>query len=392
MFPSTYNRLESERKLIIAIYSHPCYYPPTLNAIKSLAKYYKSIEIVHRNVVGFSWNFPDNVELFHNGRYYSVDQVQKSSFLFKVRSFFLFTTLLFNRIIKTKNYDLLLYDVMPCLAVRLIYKFIRKPGILWYHNHDIVLSSGRSRTSLTYWASNSEGWIFSSLNIFSLPAEERLKYFPLHSFKGKYFVVPNYPSKYYYSTSYKYRKVINKKIKILYQGSIGPNHGLEEIIPILNSEIEGHSLELVLKGFISDEYKEKLISISRMYKVEEKLEFISPVGGYQSVIDNALKCHIGVGILTGNDVNYRTAATASNKIYEYAASGLPVLLNDTPQFREILGNSSWVYFVDEGRESIMRAIRCIILDWEKYSRAAHNEFLQKFNFEKYFCPIITDYK
>ena len=53
----------TNKKLVIALYSHPDYYPPTLNALEYLSEIYSEIVIVHRNITGFNWDYPVNVKL-----------------------------------------------------------------------------------------------------------------------------------------------------------------------------------------------------------------------------------------------------------------------------------------------------------------------------------------
>jgi hypothetical protein len=79
--------------------------------------------------------------------------------------------------------------------------------------------------------------------------------------------------------------------------------------------------------------------------------------------------------------------TSSNKIYEYIALGLPVLLFDNKHFSDILGDYEWASFTNLKRESL---IKCIVEIENKYaylSKAALDTFNSKLNFELYFKKI-----
>ena len=54
---------EKKGDIVIAVYSHPEHYPPTLNAIEFLSKEFKHIYVIHRNIEGFNWKYPSNVTL-----------------------------------------------------------------------------------------------------------------------------------------------------------------------------------------------------------------------------------------------------------------------------------------------------------------------------------------
>jgi hypothetical protein len=80
----------------------------------------------------------------------------------------------------------------------------------------------------------------------------------------------------------------------------------------------------------------------------------------------------------------KTLGTASNKIYEYAACGLPILVYDNQQFRKYLSNYKWVVFTDGSVDSINTSIKHIVDNYIELSTQARKDFDLFFNFEKYF--------
>lgn len=378
----------NSRFLIISLYSHPEFYPPTLNAIEHLAAHYKKVIIIHRNIEGYDWKYPSNVELVSVCKKTSVRQAEQVSSFKKAYWFLRFTFLFFQKVKTVKPDTVLLYDPLPTLSWRIIHRFVKAPRFLWYHNHDVIDLVGFSRMTLIYWAYKSEKWIFPYLDIFSLPSIERKAYFPMDSLKGSFFFIPNYPSlKVYDRLAFSTRSQPNT-IRILFQGSIGPFHGIEEIIGLLDKTISNKEMVLVLKGFVNEQYKSQLNALAKKHNVDKSIIFLSP-SGYSEVVENTYSCDIGIGIHMKNDIMNKTLGTASNKIYEYAACGMPVLLYDNNHFRETLGMRKWTFFTNVTLTSLWHCIEQIEANYLETSKAARNDFVTELCFERYFSEVIS---
>jgi len=376
------------RNLVMAIYSHPEYYPPTLNAIDQLAPHYDSIYVLHRNVFGFDWVYPENVFLVGPKELHSAREVEKAGYFKKLGWFLAFCLSFLKLVRKQKAHTILLYDCIPVLAYRLTRFFFDRPKVLWYHNHDVADKNYIKKFSIYWFSWKSEKWIFPLLNIFSLPSIERKVFFPLDRLMGKFVFIPNYPSIERYSQDF--RKP-TEEIRILYQGSIGPFHGLEQLIPLLKNKYNDLPVRLVLKGFVSEAYLAELKRIAALHEVQNSVEYLLPTG-YSEVISNAQNCHIGIGIFMKQDIMNKTLGTASNKIYEYAAAGLPVLIYDIEHFRRSLGKLKWISFTDSTQLSLDKCIRHIIENYSELSVCARNDVECQYNFEIYFKDIFPTLK
>jgi len=369
--------------ITIGVYSHVEAYPPSLSAIHSLSPIYDTIFLICSNVFETHWQYPPNVILILVGNPSSIRDFEHQSIIKKVVHFLKFSNTI--RRYMQESGIFLAYDPLPVLAYRLIAPFLRKKKI-WYHNHDVIDALYLRKYSLSWLAWKSEKWIFPKLDIFSLPSIERKVYFPMDRLKGHFFFIPNFPSKHIYKDSAKLKQ-ISDAVRILYQGSIGELHGLEEIICLLKQPVLGKQLILVLKGFVRDSYKAQLLDLAHKYDAGENILFIPP-GSYQEVITNTRTCHIGIGIHKKTDIMNSTLGTASNKIYEYAACGLPVLLFDNLHFRKALGMRKWVFFTDTSRESLLQCIEMIIRDYTELSIAAVSDFQTELCFERYIGPVL----
>ena len=378
--------VRKKKTLLVVIYSHPEYYPPTLSALENLSPLYQNIYVLHRNLHGFNWKYPSNVHLIGTKKQYDPRTVELAGFMKKIGWYLAFSWKLLKTLKKYKPDTVLIYDYLAILAYRLIYFFVRSPRVTWYHNHDVAEKQYIRPFSISWLSWKCEKWLFPKLQMFSLPSVERKQCFPMQSLGGQFYFLPNFPSEMIYQKNGRDKRVDDPVYKILFQGSIGPMHGLEELIPLLAENIVGKSLVLVLKGFISKEYLSQLKLIAKDYNVEDRLIYIGPTD-YRLVIENGKTCHIGIGIHKKEDIMNRTLGTASNKIYEYVALGLPVILYDNAHFREILGKYKWAFFTSAESDSLRQNLRDIVLNYPSLSRQASADFNNQLSFEHYFEPV-----
>ncbi|MFY8166654.1 MAG: glycosyltransferase [Sediminibacterium sp.] len=375
-----------ENNIVIGVFSHPEFYPPTLNAIQELSKIFDNVYVLSRNVLVSEWDYPSNVQLVASGKYCTIRESEQKNVVQKFFSFFYFTFHLFKLIRKIKPAYIQVCDAIPLFSLFLLKKGISKKIKIWYHNHDVCEIKLCRKFSIGWFAAVCESKMFPKIDVFTLPAEDRKQYFPLNQLKGTYYFLPNYPSSYFYSKFHSAKKLPNNEIKLVYQGSIGPGHGLEEIIEILHEKIENFSLSLHLKGFISDEYKSQLQQLSIKCLANNKLTFYG-ITAYQDVPLLAVSCDIGIGIHTSNDIMNSTLGTSSNKIYEYAALGLPVLLFDNKHFKENLSKFQWAFFTNLEAGNLKNTISTILQNQEHYSQCAIDSFQAELNYENHFSKI-----
>ncbi|MEJ7768323.1 MAG: glycosyltransferase [Chitinophagaceae bacterium] len=369
--------------LVVGIYFHPEAYPPTLNAVGELSDCFQNITIVHRNHMKGAWNFPGNVSVVPSGSLISSVDQENAPLHKKVWFFLQFTASLLRACRNHQPSVILVYDSLSLFAYHLIRPFLSLHKI-WYHNHDVTENTVR-KFSISWFAARKESQAFKYLDIFSLPTDERLPNFPMADFKGSYFFIPNYPARSFYEPFY-HPKKIGQPLRIVFQGSIGPFHGIEEIIPLLKETVNGYNMMLVLKGPCRDEYRKLCIELARKYEVSEKLVF-KGVTSYAEVPVVSASCHIGIGILAKQDIMNKTLGTASNKLYEYAAVGLPVIYFNQENFNRYLSKYTWAFAVTLSSKEIKEKISLIIKSYEQLSVTAHQDFLTDLNFEKGFSQV-----
>jgi len=372
-------------KAFVTIYSPLELFPPSINAIESLSKACENVEVITTYNILDSWVFPSNVKVRYIAQiHHSPSKNNAFRNIFKYLKY----CLAVSSALWKKKFDFaLLFDPHATFAYWMAGFFlIKKTKLVWYHNHDVLEIAYQRILSPGWLGIKSQNFFFRRLDIFSLPSDERKQYFPLAKFRGKYFFLPNYPSSEFYK-KFKKENKLKEELRIIYQGRIAEGHGLEEIISILNRPLNGFKLKLVLKGFIGDKYKNKLLALAAKNGTVNSIEFYG-ISDYSKVPEITSQCHIGIAIHTKVDIMNSTLGTSSNKIYEYAALGLPVLLYDNEHFRKHLQSYKWAFFTDCSTSSLEKQISEIVANYNYYSSEASNDFLGKLNFDVHFSKVV----
>ena len=384
---SNHKSTQKFNRIVVGIYYDPDYYPPTINAILNLSLRCRELVVITRNHAPENFPYPENVKLIKLGNQMTVIETEKQSIFSKFSSFISFTICLLKNSINKHNDLLVLYDGIPLLSFNVFKKLLKKNLTIWYHNHDMPKAHAVRKYSIGWFSGNYEHKAMDYIDLFSLPSDDRLAYYPNWNRLNDYFLLPNYPSIKVYKKRDR-KEMPKEEIRIIFQGTIGEGHALEEIISMLNETICGKKLRLILKGSVREGYKNKLNELATLHQVTERLEWIG-LGPYFQLPQLTKTCHIGIAIHTGTDMVRKTLGTASNKIYEYAASGVPVILLDDEQFRKYLDNYSWTFFSDGSVPSLRSCIEKMITNFDQLSIDARESFESSLNYEKHFDSVMN---
>jgi glycosyltransferase involved in cell wall biosynthesis len=371
------------KNLVCAIYNHPEAYPPTLNAITELSRIYDRLYLIYRPNLQDQWQYPENVTLIRSGSPISTGEQAGLSAIKKALIFFSYGFIFFKTCVKYKPRTILVYDPISLFCYHHFRKFLRFKHLIWYHNHDVAEPDSIKKYSIAWWAARSERSTFKFLSIFSLPSVEREKYFDLASFKGKYFYLPNYPSAVFYSQFASIHPPADQT-RLIYQGSISRDHGMEQIMDYIHKSTK--KINLLVIGNVEAPYKEFLVNLSQELQIEKNFELRKPVN-YGQLPQVTMSANIGLAISKPTSIIYSTGGTASNKIYEYAACGLPVLYFDSDHYRHYLDKFSWALATDLSHDNLCKQIEYVQLHYEKLSADAIRDFKTNLNFEKVFKPL-----
>jgi len=366
--------------VLVAIYADLELYPPSLNAVRELAARVENVYVVLRSLGHACVDLPENVTVTCAIRREGEAALRAMTTLEKVRDFIRFVRCM--RAVQSKTHPrlILAYDPLPLMAVRLA--GVRKwPCFLWYHNHDKEAHNPNRFFSIGWWAYATEASAFRRIDFFTVPARERLPLFNTRRLRKVPVVLPNYPSRRQVgSTHFAYADDV---LRLGYQGSLGRHHGFQEIIPWLGRRVCGKSLHLTLVGKIDDTFRSELFDLANSHGVADwfSIRDFVPFTDLPRVLqafDVGLAIHKPIG------VTYSTGGTASNKIYEYAAAGLPVVLYDSAHYREHLGARPWVAFCNLTWETFSAALESLMDGLDERSRVAMGDIKGSLNYETVF--------
>lgn len=368
------------RKVVVATYAHPELYPPVLAAIELLAKQADSIVVITRKMLVSKWLYPDNVRLIYaNDEDYQGFEIEKITLKKKISHFIQFVKKIQSSTVNQKSCILMVHDVIPLFAAFLLRSKLSKNGTkIWYHNHDVTDTGKSGRFSLMGIAARFERKAFDVVDIFTLPAEERLKYFPINKLSTPPIVLPNYPLQSFYVK--RVSQNVGTSLKMVYQGSIGAGHGLENIIKLLKENVGHKNLELHLVGKIRPSYLKALNNLAENEGVSGQF-FYHGMKSITELPEFLQRFHVGLAIHRPYNVTYSTGGSASNKIYEYAACSLPVILFDNSHYREYLDHLNWTYFTDLTTSSLKKVLHDILMTYDNSAESARHDFESEFNYE-----------
>ncbi len=380
--------INKESTIIIAIYNDPEGYPPTLNMAISFASRVKQVILIGRHLKSSFFEYPENIKVLRLHPEIYQDDLNIISKWQKIVYFRQFVDLLKKEIIDNEPLYVICHDMLAAFAYWIIEKTLNKEvkPLFWYHNHDVIHKNTMPSFSVLWLANKFEKYFFNKIHIFSLPVEERKMYFPLKNYKGKIFVIPNYPmvkNTLQIRQIKKLPKDVNA-VKLIFQGAVGKSHAFSEIINVLGKKLDGMPIELTLVGPIDKELKNQLQSKAKQLGVNKYLKILKAVP-YTQLFEITQSHHIGLAILIpGERAIYKYGATSSNKIYEYAAAGLPVVLYDAKHYKKYLEKYEWTTFVTLAQDSILAGIKALLVDYNSKSQKAIEDFNQKLNYQSNF--------
>lgn len=373
--------------IVISFYNDPEKYPPTLNVVDELAEKFRKVILIVRKLNQPTWQYPKNVEVYYVNMNFTLfkwfDKLYKLSFFLK------FVFVIWTSVIRRKPVACLAQDSIAALAQWIVFKIVNSKALFWYHNHDVTEKSKVGVLSVSWLSVVLEKYILARVDILTLPSTERLGYFNTAKFKGKYIFLPNYPKLTTGADDIKRLKEEDHQIKLIYQGTLGRNHGFEEIIKVLGQRLAGKTLYLTLIGPISASYKQELENIASLYETTKFFSILPPVS-YLELQNITAQHHVGLAVHKPSNLIYSTGGTASNKIYEYISHGLPVILYNTPHYHSLLSKYKWAVFTDLTEESVLSVVSQIIDNYTEMSKAALSNFSTSLNYDVSFNAAFTE--
>lgn len=141
---------------------------------------------------------------------------------------------------------------------------------------------------------------------------------------------------------------------VLHQGAVAAGRGCETLVGALALVPEAHLLFLGAEG----PYAKRLQAVARERGVSGRTHWQSPVAP-EELLSHTAQADVGVSLLENNCENHRLALP--NKLFEYVAAGLPVVVADLPEARRMVREHGFGWCADPGDpESVAAVLRTAI--------------------------------
>ncbi|MGC1677401.1 MAG: glycosyltransferase, partial [Candidatus Binataceae bacterium] len=177
--------------------------------------------------------------------------------------------------------------------------------------------------------------------------------------------------------------------RVLFMGSMSAENGQPGALRALVHLPAPVTLDLI--GFSTAEFRRELCELAAALKLESRVNVAGWVPNAERV-RRAEDAAVGLVLYRAVNPNWEHSGSSPNKLFEYAAWGLPVVVPDRKSFREFFGDDEWVVYADpDDPASIARAIEYLVVDRERYvamSLAARHAHETKYNYEHLFAPVL----
>ncbi len=256
---------------------------------------------------------------------------------------------------------------------------------VFYHEHDTPDVPKTNFTRMLHWTRKE---LSQSAELCIFPQRERAQLFLSRFSDSKLAVCFNMPLK--SSVRLCSSGEGDRPFYLWYHGSL-----LEERLPIEVVQALKYLPDHVILKFAGYEtlsskgFIDRLLQYSHTCGVRDRVEYCGVLETRDSLFQLAQTCHLGLSLFRRTFVEPMVGA--SNKPFDYLACGMPLLINDTPEWTHFFGPWGVAKSCNpESPESIASAIRGLIENPEEYQQM-RNRAVQKissdWNYESQFAPI-----
>lgn len=178
----------------------------------------------------------------------------------------------------------------------------------------------------------------------------------------------------------------NLGFEVLNHGTFYAGRGYDVMVKACEYIQDLPEIKLAIRGF--GQMENELRELSKKYDKRNQFIFYPPVI-VQELIPEAAKSHVGVAMTEAICLNFKLSV--SNKLFEYASAGLPVIMSDIPEHRYL--NEKYKFGIvikDNTPECFAEAVKKLYLDKEFYNTCANNakQISQEINWENEFNKLI----
>lgn len=379
--------MTQKRVIQVIFYNDPDGYPPIVNGVRLLAQAGWEIEVLCRDS-GERWNvaYPDEARVIRLGADGRGSWQEYLAFIARV-------------VRRGSKHASLIYahDMHAFVPARLLATLHRRP--LAYQSHDFV-DDARAMPAGSRVVHAFQRLIARTANEVIIPDADRAKIIgrALH-LKREPLIVANAPLNRPLPTSSTLQQAMAIRERhfekiVFRQGRIGPGHAIESTLHSL-PHWANQNWGFVVMGIGETAYVEKLKRDARAIGKEHQFVVLPPVG-YDHVAEFTTAANVGHALYEPIHINNVHITTASNKIMEYMAAGIPLLVSDTSSLREMVNRYRCGLPVNEASpQEIAAGINTLLGDPERaraMGAAARQAFEQEFSFDRQFAQVIESFE
>lgn len=170
-----------------------------------------------------------------------------------------------------------------------------------------------------------------------------------------------------------------EKKYIIYQGFIRQKRGLFELVKSFHYLDNSYQLLIVGNGPM----KEDLETYVEKKQLENQIAFRGYVD-YQNLINVTKEADVGIISGKGTNegkINYDRFYGSPNKLFEYIVAGIPVITNNYPFYKKIVGNNKLgLFWKNKNPKDMARVIKNMFENEERYQEFKNNVFKIRENY------------
>ena len=399
-------------RLLAAIYHNPDYYPPTVNAITQLSAEFR-VTLVCRAIERPFRRWPAGVTIERCGASgpdasitidansieansidaNSIEAKISQGAIAKLAEYRGFRAALKRTVARERPRVIYAWD--PHAFAAAIAAGAPRAGIpIVYHLHELPEASRAALVSL-------QGWI----NRYALRATRLAAtvIFPEKNRAARYLaragdaraalIVPNCPARDFVPALPPWDDLIARRWRgreLLYMGTLGAANGNLEAVRALG--LLDPMIRLTMIGPAGASLGAAIAQLARAVGVAGRVALPGWIP-HGELPARAIRAAAGLSLHKAVNRNLEFAASATNKIFEYAACGLPVIVPDRASYRELLEAEGWALFADpDDPAAIARTVDELFADRDRYAarcRAARRSFERRYHYELAFAPALA---
>ncbi len=378
-------------RLLITIYQNPDYYPPTVYAVRILRQYF-DIYLLSRNVNAPFESWPADVTIERIGDPASARDKEAAAAGAKLIEYWTFIARTSSLVSALKPAAIYAYDAYALVAARFA-RPRRRSIPLIFHAHELLETDKLAATSLQTWVVRAalSGTKWADAVVF--PERLRARHWLSAARDGREpIIAPNCPELSYFRAPADWSGVVERRLlarEAVYIGNASEVNGHLEALRALSLLDAAARLRVI--GSYEPDFGTRFQALADELDVADRVSLDGRLGQAE-LLARASRATVGLSLHKPVSKGLEYLGSASNKLFEYAAIGLPAIVPDRASYREFLGDAEWVAYADiDDPKSIARAIERVLSDRERYvamSRAARGAFERDYHYENAFAPVL----